>query len=182
MMKVRPVRAALSRLLLCLTLLLVAVGVSAAGQLVRVAFVDTGNTGRSAAAEALARNLIATTGAPVSVISRAVNLNPYNIAPEPSFVTLLQQRGVTVGEHTAVQLSQRDVSFSDLILTMTRAHKDWVLTTFPDTTGKVFTLAEYATGTDQDIADALGQPIEFYQTVLDQLQPLVAAAITKATA
>jgi hypothetical protein len=56
MMKVRPVRAALSRLLLCLALLLGAVGVSAAGQPARVAFVDTGNTGRSVAAEALARN------------------------------------------------------------------------------------------------------------------------------
>ncbi len=175
-------RTVVVRLLMPLALLLTAVGASAAGQPVRVAFVDTGNTGRSVAAEALARNLIATTGAPVSVISRAVNLNPYNTAPEPNFVTLLQQRGVTVDDHTAAQLSQRDVSFSDLILTMTRAHKEWVLTNFPDTAGKVFTLAEYATGTDQDIADALGQPIEFYQTVLDQLQPLVAAAITKATA
>ena len=175
-------RTVVVRLLMPLALLLMAVGVSASGQPARVAFVDTGNTGRSMAAEALARNLIATTGAPVSVISRAVNLNPYNTTPEPNFVTLLQQRGVTVGDHTAVQLSQRDVSFSDLILTMTGAHKNWVLTNFPDSAGKVFTLAEYATGTDQDIADALGQPIEFYQTVLDQLQPLVAAAITKATA
>ena len=175
-------RTVVVRLLLFLAVLLTTVGVSAAGQPVRVAFVDTGNTGRSVAAEALARNLIATTGAPVSVISRAVNLNPYNTAPEPNFVTLLQQRGVTVGDHTAVQLTQRDVSFSDLILTMTGAHKEWVLTNFPDSAGKVFTLAEYATGTDQDIADALGQPIEFYQSVLDQLQPLVDAAITKATA
>jgi protein-tyrosine phosphatase len=175
-------RTVVARLLLCLTLLLATVGVSAAGQPVRVAFVDTGNTGRSVAAEALARNLIAATGAPVSVISRAVNLNPYNTAPEPNFVNLLGQRGVTIGEHTAVQLSQRDVSFSDLILTMTGAHKAWVLTNFPDSAGKVFTLAEYATGTDQDIADALGQPIEFYQTVLNQLQPLVDTAIIKATA
>jgi len=175
-------RVLLPRLLLCLALLLAAAGVSAAGQPARVAFVDTGNTGRSVAAEALARNLIATTGAPVSVISRAVNLNPYNTTPEPNFVTLLQQQGVTVGDHMAVQLTQRDVSFSDLILTMTGSHKAWVLTTFPDSAGKVFTLAEYATGTDQDIADALGQPIEFYQSVLDQLQPLVDAAITKATA
>jgi len=59
-LKVRPVRASHSRLLLCLALLLAAVGMSAAGQPVRVAFVDTGNTGRSVAAEALARNLIAT--------------------------------------------------------------------------------------------------------------------------
>ena len=175
-------RVLLPRLLLCLILLLAAVGASAAGQPVRIAFADTGNTGRSVAAEALAQNLIATTGAPVSVISRAVNLNPYNTTPEPNFVTLLQQRGVTVGDHTAVQLTQRDVSFSDLILTMTGAHKTWVLTNFPDSAGKVFTLAEYATGTNQDIADAFGQPIDFYQTVLDQLQPLVDAAITKATA
>jgi protein-tyrosine phosphatase len=46
----------------------------------------------------------------------------------------------------------------------------------------VFTLAEYATGTNGDIADAFGKPVEFYQTVLDQLQPLVDAAITKAAA
>jgi protein-tyrosine phosphatase len=95
---------------------------------------------------------------------------------------LLQQRGVPVGDYTAVQLTQRDVSFFDLILTMTQAHKDWVLTNFPDSAGKVFTLAEYATGTNGDIADAFGQPVEFYQTVLDQLQPLVNAAITKAAA
>jgi len=181
-MEVKQLRTLLTRLLLCLTLLLAAVGVSAAGQPARVAFVDTGNTGRSVVAEVLAQNLIATTGVPVSVISRAVNLNPYNTAPEPNFVTLLQQRGVTVGDHTAVQLSERDVSFSDLILTMTGAHKAWVLTNFPDSAGKVFTLAEYATGTDQDIADAFGQPIEFYQTVLDQLQPLVNTAVTRATA
>jgi len=87
-----------------------------------------------------------------------------------------------VGDHTAAKLTQRDVLFSDLILTMTGAHKEWVLTNFPDSAGKVFTLAEYATGIDQDIADAFGQPIEFYQTVLDQLQPLVDAAITKAAA
>ena len=71
-------RTVVVRLLMPLALLLTAVGVSAAGQPVRVVFVDTGNTGRSVAAEALARNLIAATGAPVSVISRAVNLNPYN--------------------------------------------------------------------------------------------------------
>ena len=46
----------------------------------------------------------------------------------------------------------------------------------------VFTLAECATGTSQDIADALGQPIEVYKTVLEQLQTLVNAAITKAAA
>lgn len=133
-------------------------------------------------AEALARNLIATTGAPVSVISRAVNLNPYNTAPEPNFVTLLQQRAVPVGDYTAVHLTRRDGSFSDLILTMTQAHKAWVLINFPDSAGMVFTLAECATGTSQDIADALGQPIEFYKTVLEQLQTLVNAAITKAAA
>lgn len=116
------------------------------------------------------------------MISRAVNLNPYNTAPEPNFVTLLQQRAVPVGDYTAVHLTRRDGSFSDLILTMTQAHKAWVLINFPDSAGMVFTLAECATGTSQDIADALGQPIEFYKTVLEQLQTLVNAAITKAAA
>jgi len=51
-------RIVIKRLLLCAALLLAAVGVSAAGQPARVAFVDTGNTGRSVAAEAVSGHVI----------------------------------------------------------------------------------------------------------------------------
>ena len=52
----------------------------------RIAFVDTGNTGRSMTSASLAQKWASDNNANVVVISRAVNLNPYNGVPEPDFV------------------------------------------------------------------------------------------------
>jgi len=148
---------------------------------VRIAFVDTGNTGRSVAAEALAGVVIAKNHLNAQVISRAVNWNPYNIHPEDNFVTLFRQRGIDLSHHIAAQFGAQEAKFSDVILTMTAAHKTWVVGQFPDTKDKVFTLADYATGQSGEVLDAFGQPMDFYKKVLTQLDSLVGAAVMKAT-
>jgi len=147
----------------------------------RIAFVDSGNTGRSVTSEVLAKQTIEKQGFNIEVISRAINLNPYNITPEEHFVTLLGERNIKVPARTAAQFGTPEARFTDLVLTMTEAHKNWVVTNFPDIQCKVFTLSEYALGTNQEILDAFGQPIDFYRKVLAQLEPLVAGAIKKAT-
>ena len=48
----------------------------------KVAFVDTGNTGRSVMAEAIAGQLIAQRHAHIAVISRAVDEDPYDENPK----------------------------------------------------------------------------------------------------
>jgi protein-tyrosine phosphatase len=149
---------------------------------VRLAFVDTGNTGRSITAEALAHGIIAKQELGVQVISRAVNFNPYNTKPETNFVSLLILRGIDISDHVAAQFDAQDAKFSDVILTMTKTHKDWVLQHFPETKGKVFTLTEYAGNPDDEVKDAFGKPLDFYQTVLAQLDPLVVDAVKKAAA
>ncbi len=153
----------------------------AADRPVRIAFVDTGNTGRSVTAEALAVTAAARDGLSVQVISRAVNLNPYNIHPEDAFITLLRQRGIDVSGHIAAQFNGQDAKFSDIILTMTGAHRDWIIEHFPETKDKVFLLGDYATGTPTEVLDAFGKPMDFYQKVLAQLDGLIAPAIAKAT-
>ncbi len=148
----------------------------------RLAFVDTGNTGRSVTAEALAVAIAAKEGLAVQVISRAVALNPYNIHPEENFVTLLAERGIDVKSHVAAGFGAPEAKFSDVILTMTAAHRDFILTNFPETKGHVFTLSEYATGTNSEVLDAFGKPMDFYKTVLAQLDGLIGAAVRKAAA
>jgi mRNA-degrading endonuclease toxin of MazEF toxin-antitoxin module len=54
----------------------------------RIALVDTGNTGGSVVAEALASAAIARQGINARAISRAVDLNPYTIHTEESFITI----------------------------------------------------------------------------------------------
>jgi protein-tyrosine phosphatase len=152
----------------------------AAAHPVRIAFVDTGNTGRSVAAETLAAAVIGKNHLNAQVISRAVNWNPYNTHPEDNFVTLFRQRGIDVSRHVAAQFGAQEAKFSDVILTMTEAHKTWVIGQFPDAKEKVFTLAEYATGKPGEILDAFGQPMDFYKKVLAQLDSLVGPAVMKA--
>lgn len=148
----------------------------------RIAIVDTGNTGRSVTAEALALAFIQKNGANLAVISRAVDFNPYNIRPELNFASLLIARGIDITQHQAAQFTAQDAKFSDLILTMTLTHKAWVVEHFPETKDKVFTISEYVSGQHTDVADAFGKPMAFYEATLAQLEPLVSAAMTKAAA
>ena len=149
----------------------------------KIAFVDTGNTGRSVTAEALAQVAIRDNKMPIAVIGRAVDFDPFDVTPEPNAASLLMQHGIDVSRHLAAQLSANDVKHADLILTMTAKHKAAVVAMFPEAKDKVFTLAEYATGTSQDVVDAYGKPMPVYQQVYDQidsyLQPALAKSLQK---
>ena len=146
---------------------------------VKLAFVDTGNTGRSVTAEALAKAEIEKRHRAIAVISRAVDQDPYETTPEPNVVTLLSARGIDVSAHRSVQLAANDVHHSDVILTMTAAHKAKVIALFPDATAKTFTLAEYTGGTT-DIEDAFGKPMPVYQAMVKQVEAYLVPALAKA--
>jgi protein-tyrosine phosphatase len=145
----------------------------------RVAFVDTGNTGRSMTSAALAQKWASDNNSNVVVISRAVNLNPYNVVPEPDFVQLLAPKGLDVTSHRAASFDKGVVTFSDFIFVMTAAHRDRILADYPEAKTKVFLMAEYATGTPTEVLDAYGQPPEFYAKVFAQLNELVPLIMEK---
>ena len=145
----------------------------------RIAFVDTGNTGRSMTSASLAQKWVAEKKANVVIISRAVNLNPYNVVPEPDFLRLLATQGIDASSHRAAAFDKGVVNFSDLIFVMTAAHRDRILTDFPDAKSKVFLMAEYATGSNTEVLDAYGQPPEFYNKVFVQLNELVPLIMNK---
>jgi len=152
-----------------------------AAEPIKIAFVDTGNTGRSVTAEALANAAIGAKKLHIATISRAVDMDPYDVMPEPNAAALLQQRGIDVSTHRAVQLSANDIRHSDLILTMTAKHKSKVLEQYPDAKAKVFTIAEYATGEAKDVADAWGKPLPVYVEMVQQVGQYVPLVLEKAT-
>jgi protein-tyrosine phosphatase len=146
----------------------------------KVAFVDTGNTGRSVTAEALANAHVKENKLHVAVISRAVDMDPFDVEPEANVVTLLKKRNLDVSAHRAVQITINDVKHADVILTMTGKHKAKVIELYPEAAAKTFTLSEYATGTPADVADAWGKPMEVYVDMVKQVDGYVPAAINKA--
>lgn len=159
---------------------LVAVMPAHAEKTVKIAIVDTGNTGRSVTAEALMAAEIQKRGANALLISRAVDMDPFEPAPEANFVTLLKERGIDVSAHRAAQLTTNDVKHADLILVMTAKHKAAVIALMPDAASKTFMLSEYVKGESKDVADAYGQPMPFYQETLKQIDAYIAPALDKA--
>ena len=94
---------------------------------VRVAFVDTGNTGRSLMAETLARDLATRRGLNLRFISRGLEVDPWDEAPEANAAALMMERGLSVAGHVARPLETRDIGGADLILVMTLTHREKVL-------------------------------------------------------
>ena len=165
-----------------LAALLLTAPMARAAEPVKLAFVDTGNTGRSVTAEALANQRIAKDHLPVAVISRALDQDPYAAKPEANAAALLKERGIDVSAHRATQITSNDVRHSDVILTMTAAHKDKLIALFPDAKDKTFTIADYATGKPDDVADAFGKPMDFYRGMVKQVDSYLGPILTKAAA
>ncbi len=167
-------------LILGLMLATLAPVAAVAAEPVKIAFVDTGNTGRSVTAEALANARIHQKHLNVLVISRAMDLNPYHVVAEPFAAALLRKRGLDVSAHRAMQLTAGDIRHSDLVLTMTAKHRDTMLAQYPDAAGKVFMLADYAAGNTADVVDAWRQPMAVYEKTFAQIDGYVPLALAKA--
>lgn len=148
----------------------------------KIAFVDTGNTGRSLTAEAIASQIISAKTLHVAVISRAVDMDPFDVSPETNAAVILKKNGMDVGAHRAAQLTVNDIHHADVILCMTAKHRDKVIAAFPEAKDKTFILAEYATGKATDVDDAYGKPMEVYEAMFAQVSGYVPAAIDKALA
>ena len=168
-------KIAIAALLLC-----AALAPARAAEPVKLAFVDTGNTGRSVTAEALANQRIARDHLPIAVISRALDQDPYSVKPEANAAALLKERGIDVSAHRATQITANDVRHSDLILTMTAAHKEKLIALFPEAKDKTFTIADYALGKPDDVADAFGKDMDFYRGMVKQVESYLGPVLAKA--
>ncbi|MBR7620366.1 hypothetical protein JKL49_13305 [Phenylobacterium sp. 20VBR1] len=170
------------RHLFVLPVLCLLAGRAHAAEPVKIAFVDTGNTGRSLMAQTLARALAARRVLPIAVISRGLDVDPFDETPEPNAQALMAARGFDVSAHRARALQPADIAHADLILTMTAPHAEKVVALAPDAKAKTFTLAAYATGADTPIPDAWGKPMAAYRAVLEQLDLYLPLALAKAVA
>jgi protein-tyrosine phosphatase len=87
-------------------------------------------------------------------------------APSPEAVTAMSQRGLDLRRHESQPLSERLVRFADLIVTMTRGHREAILEHWPDAVGRVHVLCRDGS----DIADPIGGPLEMYEGCARQIE------------
>ncbi len=152
-----------------------------------IIFVCTGNTCRSCMAEGLFRAFSqqeeALKGAVVA--SRGIQAFDGEAASEHSITALKKLWNIDISIHKAKILGKRDMDTSDLILTMTRQHRDFLRSSFPEKGDDIFTLKEYAyqklpaDTSAVDITDPFGMPYQSYETCAKEIYDCVLQVIKK---
>lgn len=129
-------------------------------------FVCTGNTCRSPMAEAIFRKMLADhlNCREDEIIDQgyvvlSAGLAAYRgSAAAPEAIHLLRQDGIDLSGHESQPVTEELISHCDHIFTMTRSHRDALLSAFPELAGQVRLLSSQS----QDIPDPIGAGMDEY--------------------
>ncbi len=136
--------------------------------------VCTGNTCRSPMAEIMAQQIIAErlNCGLADLEDRGVIVASAGTAAmeggqaAPSAVEVMAAMGLDLSRHETRSMSERLVRHADVILTMTRGHRDAILARWPEAASRTHLLS----AADVDVCDPIGGPREEYRRCADQIK------------
>ncbi len=141
----------------------------------QILFVCTGNTCRSPMAEVLFNRLAALEqpGYGFRAVSAGLSANGGDHASTNAAKVIKSYSGADLSCHRARELSCDDVDSAYLVLTMSKNHKQYILSMCPGAYQKVFTLKEYVYGASEDISDPYGSSETVYRHCADEIAQAV---------
>jgi protein-tyrosine phosphatase len=138
-----------------------------------IVLVCTGNTCRSPMAEAMLKKRIADRlkskiqdldDRGIVIISAGLSAPPGSRAAAEAIQTM-RDRQLDLSQHESQPLSERIVRFADVILAMTRGHREAILDAWPDAEPRVHLISRGR----GDVPDPIGGPLELYRRCAEQL-------------
>ena len=140
----------------------------------RLLFICTGNLCRSPMAVGFAEELTRSRGRQEEVEVRSTGTWTLEGLPaSPLAVEVMAERGVDISSHLSHRLTEEDMEEADLVVVMSRGHKEVLAMEFPQARGKIYMLSELA-GETYDIEDPYGsESKELYQKCADEIEELL---------
>ena len=148
----------------------------------RILFVCTGNTCRSALAEALARKVVIERGLS-DVEIQSAGTSAWDGAPASDGALLVgMERSLDLSQHRAQTLTRDLVHDSDLVLAMGPHHLERVEAL--GGTGRAYLLTDFASHgkTVRPVNDPIGGELDLYRTTADELEQEVRRMFDRITA
>ncbi|MEK5230690.1 low molecular weight protein arginine phosphatase [Lysinibacillus sp. FSL K6-0232] len=141
----------------------------------KILFVCTGNTCRSPMAEVILKHKQVDN---IEVRSAGIYAMPN--AQMSAYAQQVLEEAQMSHQHLATQLSNDEIEWADLILTMTTTHKDTIISSYPQIEHKVFTLKEYTSeGSLENVVDPYGGSKVIYEATFEELKALIDRLIQK---
>ena len=140
----------------------------------RLLFVCSGNTCRSPLAGVLARQIADDRA--MNVVVASAGISAVDGAPASGHArTVAAALGGSLADHKSMRVTRGLLGAADRVLSMTAAHRDQLLASWPELSDRVMTLGE-ASGVDVDVDDPWGGSFEDYERCAAQLGRMLRAA------